>query len=99
VETVDSPWVGINLDTGNFRTDPYGQIAMCLPHAVNSQFKTAIHADGRDEPSDWERIVKMFAEAGYQGYLALEYEAREDPAAAMPRYLGRLRDLARKYSS
>jgi len=99
VEAVNSPWVGINLDTGNFNTDPYTQMEMCLPYAVNSQFKTAIHIDGREEASDWERIAKMFAKAGYKGYMALEYEAEEDAMTAVPRHLKRLRDLARKYSS
>jgi sugar phosphate isomerase/epimerase len=99
VEGVDSPWVGINLDTGNFDTDPYKQMEMCLPYAVNSQFKTAIRIDGRQEASDWERITKMFANAGYKGYMALEYEGEEDAMTAVPRHLKTLRELARKYSA
>jgi sugar phosphate isomerase/epimerase len=98
VKQVDSPWVGINLDTGNFRTDPYPQIEMCLPYAVNAQFKAEIGEGGRRQPSDWNRIVALFAKAGYKGYLALEYEAAEDPATAVPRLMAQLRALARKYS-
>ncbi len=99
VRAVDHPNVGINLDTGNFRTDPYRQIEMCLPHAVNSQFKVHIRDEqGRHEPSDWERIVALFAKAGYRGYMALEYEAQEDPFKAVPRHLARLRELAVKYA-
>jgi sugar phosphate isomerase/epimerase len=72
---------------------------MCLPHAVNMQFKSEITGeDGKRQPSDWERIIKMAAAAGYQGYMALEYEAKEDPATAVPRLLGELHRLARKYS-
>ena len=100
VEAVDHPWVGINLDTGNFRSNPYAQMETCLPYAVNSQFKVTIHyEDGRREACDWERVMKMFGVAGYRGYVSLEYEAEEDPATAVPRHLGRLRDLARKYSA
>jgi hypothetical protein len=44
-------------------------------------------------------IVRMLAKAGYKGYLALEYEAREDPAMAVPRLLKQLRELASKYSA
>lgn len=99
VRAVDHPNVGINLDTGNFRTDPYAQIEMCLPYAVNSQFKVEIRDEsGRSTPSDWERIVRMFAKAGYRGYMALEYEAAEDPFHAVPRHLTRLRELANRYS-
>lgn len=100
VQAVGSPWVGINLDTGNFREKAYEQIAMCLPYAVNAQFKTEIRDDqGRTVPSDWERLVKMFAEAGYKGYVALEYEGREAAPEAVPRHLARLRALAAKYST
>ena len=67
VEAVDHPWVGINLDTGNFRSNPYAQMETCLPYAVNSQFKVTIHyEDGRREACDWERVMKMFAESGYR---------------------------------
>lgn len=98
VRATDHPNVGINLDTGNFRSDPYRQIEMCLPYAVNSQFKVDIRdEDGNHTPSDWDRIVRMFADAGYRGYMALEYEAAEDPFTAVPRHLARLRGLAAKY--
>ena len=92
------PNVGINLDTGNFRSDPYEQIAMCLPYAVNSQFKVDMRDErGNHAPADWDRIVGMFANAGYRGYMALEYEAAEDPVTAVPRHLARLRALAAKH--
>ena len=99
VEAVDHPFVGINLDTGNFRTDPYEQIQMCIPYAVNSQYKVNIRDDGGREKSDWDRITKMFAAAGYKGYISLEYEAEEDAFTAVPRHLKTMRELARKYSS
>ena len=100
VKAVDHPNVGINLDTGNFRSEPYEQIEMCLPYAVNSQFKVHIRDEqGNPEASDWERIVRMFASAGYRGYMALEYEAAEDPFQAVPRHLSRLRQLARRHSA
>lgn len=99
VTAVDHPFVGINLDTGNFRTDPYEQIRMCIPYAVNSQYKVNIRDDGGREKSDWDRITKMFADAGYKGYISLEYEAEEDPFTAVPRHLKTMRELASKYSS
>jgi sugar phosphate isomerase/epimerase len=99
VKAVDSPWVGINLDTGNFREDPYAQIEMCLPYAVNTQFKAEIRGEGGSrQSSDWDRIVAMLAKSGYRGYLGLEYEAKEDPMTAVPRLMKQLRELAKKYS-
>ena len=98
VEAVDHPFVKVNLDTGNFRARPYEQIAQLVPYAANSQFKVEMHLEGgRREDSDWDRIVKMMAEGGYRGYMALEYEAREDPATAVPRHLKTLNELKKKH--
>ena len=100
VKDADNPWVGINLDTGNFKRDPYREIEMCVPYAVNSQFKTRISfEDGRSEPCDWDRVMKMFARAGYKGYVSLEYSGDEPVKTAVPKYLRRLRDLTRQHSA
>ncbi len=100
VKQVDSPWVGVNVDTGNFATDGYKQLETLIPYAVNVQMKTDIRVEGgKREPQDWDRIVGMMAKAGYKGYLALEYEAREDPFIAVPARMKQLRQLARKYSA
>src|SRR5688572_18442839 len=45
VKSVNSPWVGINLDTGNFNRDAISQIQQCLPYTVNTQFKTRMRDD------------------------------------------------------
>jgi sugar phosphate isomerase/epimerase len=100
VKQVDSPWVGINLDTGNFRADALKQIEMCLPYAVNVQVKAETRAsDGSRQPQDWDRIIGMLAKSGYQGYLALEYEAKEPAPTAVPRLLKKLREVASKHSA
>ena len=99
VKAVDSPWVGINVDTGNFRKDAYNQLRMCLPYAVNSQVKSEINDEsGRKQPADWDRIIRMFAEASYKGYFSLEYEAAEPAPIAVPRLTRQLNALAKKYS-
>ncbi len=98
VKQVDSPWVGINLDTGNFQSNAYSQIEACVPYTVNVQFKTEIKEAGKESPSDWNRIMEMLAKGGYKGYLALEYEAEENPSTAVPRLTGQLNQIARKYS-
>jgi sugar phosphate isomerase/epimerase len=96
VGAVKSPWCGINLDTGNFHTvDPYGDLAKCVPYAVNVQVKAEVRRkDAReDEPADLPRVVKILRDGGYQGFVALEYEAREDPWTAVPRLLRQMKRL------
>jgi sugar phosphate isomerase/epimerase len=97
VQAVRSPWVGINLDSGNFHSDdPYADLARCLSYAVNVQIKVEIRRrNGPVEASDLPRLVRMLNDAGYQGWVALEYEAAEDPFVAVPRHLERLRALMR----
>ncbi|MBM3725030.1 MAG: sugar phosphate isomerase/epimerase [Acidobacteria bacterium] len=99
VKRVDSPWVGINLDTGNFVRNAYQQIEACLPYAVNAQYKVEIRDDaGQRQDADWDRLARMFAKASYRGYFALEYEEREDPRVATPPLLAKLAAVAKKYS-
>jgi L-ribulose-5-phosphate 3-epimerase len=100
VKKVNSPWVGINLDTGNFKLDPYKEIEMCLSYTANVQMKTLIEGpDGKRIESDWERIVKILAQVGYRGYLALEYEDKEPPETAVPRLIAKLKQLTARYSA
>ena len=95
VKAVRSPWVGINLDSGNFRTDdPYKDFAECVPYAVNVQFKTEIKGTAPTaRPADLKRFTQLLRDGGYQGWVALEYEAKEDAAVAVPRYLHEMRAL------
>ena len=94
VQKVDSPWVGINLDTGNFRTDVFRQIETCLPHAVNVQVKAEMRDEsGKTVPQDWKRVIALLRKGGYKGYLALEYEAKEDPSSAVPRLIAELKKV------
>jgi L-ribulose-5-phosphate 3-epimerase len=100
VKKVDSPWAAVNMDTGNFESDAYEQIAQILPYAANVQFKSEIRgAGGKTEPADWERLTKMIAGSGYRGYLALEYEEKADALTHVPPLLKKLNALARKYSA
>ena len=96
IKQVNSRWLGVNLDSGNFRTEnPYDDFAQIAPYAVNVQLKTEIHRLGvkESEPADLARKVKILRDAHYQGYVALEYEAKENPYTAVPPVLKRLKEL------
>ena len=72
VRKADSPWVGVNLDIGNFTNDAYRQIEVCAPLASNVHFKSHVQIDGRRHTADWPRILGLLRNARYRGYLALE---------------------------
>lgn len=94
VKAVKSDWFGVNWDSGNFRSaDPYGDLAKAAPYAVVAQIKTEISPNGVRQPADLGRVVGILRQSGYQGFIALEYEADEDPFVAVPRHLGELKRL------
>jgi sugar phosphate isomerase/epimerase len=91
VKKADSPWVGINLDIGNFPDDGYRQIEMCAPYATNVHFKAEVHVAKKGEPTDMGRVLGLLEKAAYRGYLALEYEAAGDPLVEVPKLIAQMR--------
>lgn len=89
-----SPWFGVNFDSGNFQTeDPYADLAKIAPYAVNAQIKASIAPGGKKQPAHLPRIVDILKNAGYRGFVALEYEEQESPFEAIPKILDQLRPL------
>lgn len=85
VKRTDSPFAGINLDTGNFPKNGYAQVALCLPYASSVHFKVNISDEnGGKQKADWPRLANMFRAASYKGYLSLEYEENGDATTAVP---------------
>ena len=87
MKAVDSPWAGINLDSGNFHTtDPYGDLAKIAPYAVNVQMKVSLkRKDAKEkEPIDLPRLLKILRAVNYQGWFTLEYEEEQDAEKAVP---------------
>lgn len=91
-KSVASPWLGINLDTGNFPGDPYPEIEKLAPHASIVQAKT-YYGGGEwyTLDLDYQRIAKTLRSANFKGWVSLEMEGKEDPATAVPKSLEVLR--------
>ena len=90
---VDSPWLQINMDTGNYIGDPYSQIEKLAPHASIIQAKT-YYGEGEwyTLDLDYPRIAQIVRDAGFHGYVSLEMEGKEDPSTAVPKSLAVLRE-------
>jgi L-ribulose-5-phosphate 3-epimerase len=90
---VASPWLGINLDTGNFPGDPYAGIERLAPHATIVQAKT-YYGGGEwyTLDLDYARIAGILRKAGFSGWVSLEMEGKEPPETAVPKSLAVLRD-------
>ncbi len=92
-QAVDSPWLGVNLDTGNYAGDPYAGIEILAPHATIVQAKT-YYGGGEwyTLDLDYPRIAGILRAAGFKGYVSLEMEGKEDPIEAVAKSYRVLRD-------
>ena len=92
VEAINSPWLKVTLDTGNFLEEMYDQMRTLAPHAVLIQAKT--YFGGGEWYSldiDYAHVNQILNHANYRGYVSLEFEGKEDPATGVPRSLELLR--------
>jgi len=95
VKAVKHDWFGVNWDTGNFHSaDPYADLEKLAPYAVVVQIKTEVHRAGqKKEEADLKRLLDILRGVNYRGYVALEYEADEEPKTAIPKAVAALKKL------
>jgi L-ribulose-5-phosphate 3-epimerase len=92
-KAIDSPWLGIMMDTGNFLENPYDKLEMLAPYTNFVQAKT--YYGGGEWYSldlDYKRIIAILRKVNYQGYISLEFEGKEDAATAVPKSIDMLRE-------
>jgi sugar phosphate isomerase/epimerase len=89
---VNSPWLGINVDTGNYPDDPYEGLAKLAPYANIVQAKT-YYGGGvwYTLDLDYKRIAGILKKANFNGWISLEMEGNEDAMTAVPKSLEMLR--------
>ncbi len=93
VDAIDSPWLQVTLDTGNFLEDPYDQLEVLAPQTYLMQAKT-YYGGGKwyTLDLDYPRIGQIMRDHNYRGYVSLEFEGNESPDTAIPKSLEELRN-------
>jgi sugar phosphate isomerase/epimerase len=93
VDAIDSPWLKVTLDTGNFLEDPYDRLEQLAPDTYLMQAKT-YYGGGKwySLDLDYPRIGEIMRRHNYKGYISLEMEGKADPMEAVPKSLEVLRD-------
>ncbi|WP_417734780.1 sugar phosphate isomerase/epimerase family protein [Rosistilla oblonga] len=92
VDAVDSPWLQITTDTGNFLEEPYERLEKIADKTVFVQAKT--YFGGGQWYSldlDYPRIGQILQKHNYRGYISLEFEGMEDYRTAIPKSLELMR--------
>ena len=92
VNEIDSPWLQVTADTGNFFDDKYEQFDMIAEKAVLVQAKT-YYGGGNwyTLDLDYDIYSDILRKHNYRGYISLEFEGQEDPETAVPKSLEMLR--------
>ena len=86
VNAIDSPWLRVTADTGNFLERQYEQLEMLAPMTSLIQAKTYF-GGGKwyTLDIDYQRVAEIFRKVNYRGYISIEFEGNEDPMTAVPK--------------
>lgn len=92
INAIDSPWLKVTLDTGNFLEDPYDKLEKLAPYTTFVHAKT-YYGGGiwYQLDLDYPRIAKLIRKHNYKGYISLEFEGKENPQTAIPKSLALLK--------
>lgn len=92
VNSINDPWLGVLMDTGNFLEDPYPKLEMIAPKTVYVQAKT-YYGGGEwyTLDLDYDIIAGILREVNYQGYISLEFEGKEDADSGVAKSIEMLR--------
>lgn len=104
INRVDHPWCGALVDTGKYVSDdPYADIALTAPHAVNWQIKQAMGTNVDATPMDMLKLITIVRKSGYRGNLPIETLPLKrpdyDPFVEIPKVLAEVREAMKATAS
>jgi sugar phosphate isomerase/epimerase len=96
LQRVDHEYCAAMVDTAKYNTpDPYADIALLAPYAVNWQIKELIGTPGDSPRVELIKLIKIIRQSGYRGYLPIETLASGrkgyDSFVEVPKLLAELR--------
>lgn len=96
VDAVDSPWLQVLADTGNFPERTYEQLEELAPQTILLSAKT-YYGGGEwyTLDLDYDRIAGIFQDADFEGYVTLEFEGTAEAGPSVRKSLTRLSDAFR----
>ena len=92
VSAVQSDWLKVTMDCGNFLEEPYKKLGQIACDTVLVHAKT-YHGGGEwyTLDLDYARVAQILADVGFQGYVSIEFEGKEDAHTAVPKTAQMLR--------
>jgi sugar phosphate isomerase/epimerase len=85
IQGVDSPWLGVCLDFGNFQPGRAEEDSERLaPFAIHAHAKSyAFDFRGEETTISYAHHLRVLKALGYDGVIAIEYEGDGDPATGI----------------
>ena len=93
-DAINSPWLQLLMDTGNFLENPYEKLEMIAEKTCFVQAKT-YYGGGvwYSLDLDYKRITDILKKVNYQGYISIEFEGNEAAESGVRKSV----ELLRKY--
>ena len=92
VSAIDSDWLMVTMDCGNFLDEPYEKLEQISSQAVLVHAKT-YYGGGEwyTLELDYVRIAGILKDVGFNGYISLEFEGKADADIGVPKSVALLR--------
>ena len=93
VSAIDSDWLKVTMDCGNFLSDPYQKLEQIADDAVLVHAKT-YYGGGEwyTLDLDYAKIGNILKDVGFHGYVSIEFEGKTDAHIGVPQSVAMLRD-------
>lgn len=101
LKDVNSPWVKLNLDTGNYQDpDMYDALKRSMRYTTHMHCKIhKLSKEGKELEFDFDKIFTILKEANYRGFFNIEYEGKEDEIEYVPISFDMVRSYIKKYGT
>lgn len=97
VESIDSDWLKVVMDTGNFLKNTYNGLQSIAPHTVLVHAKTYFGGgEWYTLDIDYNKVSQILDSVQFCGYVSIEFEGKEDPLTGVPKSIDLLRGCLRR---
>ncbi len=92
VESINSDWLKVTMDCGNFLSDTYVNLQKIAPHTVLVHAKTYFGGgEWYTLDVDYAKVAEILSAVNFKGYVSIEFEGKEDPSTGVPKSIEMIR--------
>lgn len=98
VSALDSDWLKVTMDCGNFMENPYEKLQRIADDTVLVHVKTYLGGgEWYTLDLNYARIADILASVNFQGYISIEFEGKEDAHTGVPKTIDQIRRAFENY--